>query len=240
MAGVKQVDLSELDVPMGTAVQLEFISPPGRHMVKVLGGIPGSSLILSCPKVKGKNILVRESQLVNVRLMLSTQVCAFASKVAKSYLEPAAHLHIAYPEYVETSTVRQTVRVETYLVCNLEPNESENTIPDSNIGIVVDLSMGGARLVSKEDFGVVGDSMEIAFNLRIGDFNHVIKTNCEIKSQNIEMLEDLQSSLVESDFLNRMGADFFYVYGVSFSEIGKELVIPLTAYILETQRNRIR
>ncbi len=240
MAGVKQVDLGDLDVPMGTAVQLEFISPPGRHMVKVLGGIPGSSLILSCPRVKGKNILVRESQLVNVRLMLATQVCAFSSKVAKSYLEPAAHLHIAYPEYVETSTVRQTVRVETYLVANLEPTNLEDSIDASAIGIVVDLSMGGARLIAKEDFGVVGQKMEIAFNLRIGDFNHVVKANCEIKSQNIEMLEDLQASLVENEFLTRMGADFFYVYGVSFLNISKELVIPLTAYILETQKNKIK
>ncbi|MCW4627530.1 hypothetical protein [Marinomonas rhodophyticola] len=51
--------------------------------------------------------------------MLSTHVCAFSSKVAKSYLEPAAHLHIAYPSYVETSEVRQAVRVETRLICNL-------------------------------------------------------------------------------------------------------------------------
>ncbi|MCW4627529.1 flagellar brake protein [Marinomonas rhodophyticola] len=49
MAGVMQVDLGDLDVPIGTTVQLEFISPPGRYMVKVLGSLPGRSLILSTP-----------------------------------------------------------------------------------------------------------------------------------------------------------------------------------------------
>lgn len=61
MAGVMQVDLGDLDVPIGTNVQIEFISPPGRYMVKVLGNILKSSLIVSCPKLNGKNILVRDS-----------------------------------------------------------------------------------------------------------------------------------------------------------------------------------
>lgn len=240
MAGVMQVNLSDLDVPLGTNVQLEFISPPGRHMVTVLGNIPGRSLILSCPRIKGKNILVRESQIVNVRLMLDTAVCAFSSKIAKSYLEPAAHLHIAYPDYVETSVVRQAVRVETRLISNLEPGDFENSILEMSTGIVVDLSLGGAKLISKEDFGSVNQRMKIALNLRIAGYNYVLKVNCEIRSQEIQMLEQVQSSLVDNEFLGRMGAEYFYVYGIRFENVGKEIAIPLTAYILELQKNKGR
>ncbi|WP_369921544.1 flagellar brake domain-containing protein [Marinomonas polaris] len=143
MAGVMQVDLGDLDVPIGTNVQIEFISPPGRYMVKVLGNIPKSSLIVSCPKLNGKNILVRDSQVVNVRLMLSTHVCAFSSKIAKSYMEPAAHLHIAYPSYVETSEVRQAARVEARLISNIEPNTLSTSISESSSAIIIDLSLGG-------------------------------------------------------------------------------------------------
>ncbi|NVK73657.1 MAG: flagellar brake protein [Oceanospirillaceae bacterium] len=240
MAGVMQIDLGDLDVPIGTKVQLEFISPPGRYMVKVLGNIPGSSLILSTPKINGKNILVRESQLVNIRLMLSTHVCAFSSKVAKSYLEPAAHLHIAYPSYVETSEVRQTVRVETRLISNIEPGSGQAPIADSASGIVVDLSMGGAKVISKEDFGSINQTMRLVCNVTIGPYNHILKLDSEIRTQEIQMLEQVQASLVDNDFLSKMGVEYFYVFGVRFLDIAKEVGIPLMAFILEAQRNKTK
>ncbi|WP_219704053.1 flagellar brake protein [Marinomonas lutimaris] len=240
MAGVMQVDLGDLDVPIGTNVQVEFISPPGRYMVKVLGNIPRSSLIVSCPKLNGKNILVRESQVVNVRLMLSTHVCAFSSKIAKSYMEPAAHLHIAHPSYVETSEVRQAVRVETRLISNIEPNGLTTSIGESSSAIIIDLSLGGAKLISKEDFGSVNQTMRLACNVKIGPYSHILKLDCEIRSQEIQMLEQVQATLVDNDFLNRMGVEYFYVYGVRFVDVSKEAGIPLMAFILETQHNKAK
>ncbi|MFT2099699.1 flagellar brake protein [Marinomonas sp. 2405UD66-6] len=240
MAGVMQVDLGELEVPIGTNVQIEFISPPGRYTVKVLGNIPGNSLILSCPRINGKNILVRESQIVNIRLMLSTHVCAFASKIAKSYLEPAAHIHVAYPSYVETSEVRQTARVETRLISNVEPNKTKTSIKEASSAILVDLSLGGAKLVSKEDFGAVNQTMSLACNMKVGPYSHILKVECEIRSQEIQMLEQVQASMVDNDFLARMGVEYFYVYGIRFLDVGKEAGIPLTAYILETIRNKTK
>lgn len=240
MAGVMQVDLGDLDVPIGSNVQVEFISPPGRYMVKVLGNIPRSSLIVSCPKLNGKNILVRDSQVVNVRLMLSTHVCAFSSKIAKSYMEPAAHLHIAYPSYVETSEVRQAARVEARLISNIEPNTLSTSISESSSAIIIDLSLGGAKLISKEDFGSVNQTMRLVCNIKIGPYNHILKLDCEIRSQEIQMLEQVQATLVDNDFLNRMGVEYFYVYGVRFVDVSKDTGIPLMAFILETIRNKTK
>ncbi|WP_394179083.1 flagellar brake protein [Marinomonas posidonica] len=238
MAGVMQVDLGDLDVPIGTSVQLEFISPPGRHMVKVLGNLPGVSLILSCPKLNGKNILVRDSQVVNVRLMLSTHVCAFSSKVAKSFLEPAAHLHIAYPSYVEASEVRQAVRVETRLISNVEGDDSDTSIPDASSAIITDLSYGGAKLISKEDFGAVSQTMKMACNVKVGPYSQLLKLDCEIRSQEIQMLEQVQASMIDNEFLTRMGVEYFYVYGVRFVNLSKENGIPLMAFILDTLKKK--
>ncbi|RBO79640.1 flagellar brake protein [Marinomonas aquiplantarum] len=238
MAGVMQVDLGDLDVPIGTSVQLEFISPPGRHMVKVLGNLPGVSLILSCPKLNGKNILVRDSQVVNIRLMLSTHVCAFSSKVAKSYLEPAAHLHIAYPSYVEASEVRQAVRVETRLISNIEGDDSETSIPAASSAIITDLSYGGAKLISKEDFGAVSQTMKMACSVKVGPYSQLLKLDCEIRSQEIQMLEQVQANMVDNEFLTRMGAEYFYVYGIRFVNLSKENGIPLMAYILDTLKKK--
>lgn len=238
MAGVMQVDLDDLDVPIGTSVQLEFISPPGRHEVKVLGNIPGSSLILSCPRLKGKNLLVREGQLVNIRLMLSTHVCAFSSKIGKSYLEPAAHLHITHPDYVETSEVRQTARIETRLISNIEPDKTATSIAEPSSSIVIDLSLGGAKVISKEDFGTVNQTMRLTCNIKVGPYTHILRLDCKIRSQEIQMLEQVQASMEDNEFLSRMGAEYFYVYGISFIDLSKDSGIPLTAFILETLRSK--
>lgn len=237
MAGVMQVKLEDLDVPIGTNVQLEFISPPRRYMVKVLGRIPERSLILSTPRINDKNILVRDSQVVNVRLMLNTHVCAFSSTVAKSYLEPSAHLHIAYPRHVEVSEVRQAVRVETRLISKVEVVVSKMSIAASATAVVIDLSVGGAKLISKEDFGAVNQTMRLVCNVKIGAYNHILKLDGEIRSQEIQMLEQVQASLVDNDFLTKMGSEYFYVYGVRFFDQAKEIGIPLLAYILEKQRS---
>ncbi|MAF16585.1 MAG: flagellar brake protein [Marinomonas sp.] len=234
MAEVTQVDFKDISVPMGTSVQIEFISPPGRHTVRVLGRIPGRSLIVSCPRVNGKNIIVRDSQVVNVRLMSATAVCAFSSKIAKSFLEPAGHLHIAYPQFVETSEVRQAVRVESRLICSMEPGSGKQPIPASATGVVIDLSTGGCKIISKDDFGSVNQTMKIALNLQIGGYKHILKLDCEIRSQEIQMLEQLQSSIADNAFLSRMGVEFMYVYGIKFNNIEKEQGIPLLAYILES------
>ncbi|ADZ91424.1 flagellar brake protein [Marinomonas mediterranea] len=241
MAEVVQTSFSEIDVPMGTLVQLEFISPPGRHTVQVVGRLPGRSLILSTPKVNGKNILVRESQVVNVRLMLDTSVCAFSSKVAKSYLDPAAHLHIAYPDYVETSVVRQAARIETRAICSLDPIAND---PDSIFapatGIIVDLSAGGAKLLSKEDFGSVNQKMNLSLRLKISGYDFYLKILCELRSQEIEHIEKLQSTLTDNAFLARMGVEYLYVYGIKFNDLPKETGVPLIAHILEQQREKGR
>lgn len=238
MSGVMQVDLGDLDVPVGTSVQIEFVSLAERYTVKVLGRIPGSSLILSCPRLKGKNILIRDNLVVNVRLMLSTHVCAFSSKVAKSYQEPSAHLHIAYPSYVETSEVRQAARTETKLISSIEPNKAKSSIPEAATGIIIDLSLGGAKLVSKEDFGSVNQTMRLTCNLKVGPYSHILTLDCEIRSQEIQMLEQVQASMVDNDFLSKMGTEYLYVYGIRFVDLGKESGIPLTAFVLETLRNK--
>ncbi|RDL45948.1 flagellar brake protein [Marinomonas piezotolerans] len=234
MGEVRQVDFKDVEVPVGTNVQLEFISPAGRYAVKVLGRLPGRSLIVSCPKVNGKNIIVRESQVVNVRLMLATSVCAFSSKIAKSFTEPGAHLHIAYPAYVETSEVRQSVRVETRLICSLEAGFGDLPIPESSTGVVVDLSVGGCKILSREDFGSVNQTMRLAINVKIGEYKHIMKIPCEIRSQEIQMLEQVQATIADNAFLSRMGVEYLYVYGIRFVDLQKEQGIPLLAYILET------
>jgi c-di-GMP-binding flagellar brake protein YcgR len=236
MAELIESQLNDLSITLGEKAQIEFISPPSRHVVKIVGFIPSRSLIVSCPKVNGKNIIVRDSQVVNVRLMLNTSVSAFSSKIAKSYLEPAPHLHIAYPRYVETSVVRQAMRIETKLICTLDVVDSEDSISSQASGVVIDLSVGGIKLISREDIGSVNSVMKLAVNIKVAGYPQLLKLDCEIRSQEIQMLDQVQASIVDNEFLTRMGSEYFFVYGVRFINMTKDAAIILTAFILEKQK----
>ncbi|EAQ63284.1 hypothetical protein MED121_00020 [Marinomonas sp. MED121] len=233
MAEVEQVGLDDLEISLGANLQLEFIPSSARHTVKIIGHVPRRSLIVSCPMVNGKNILVRDNQIVMARLMLDTAVCAFSTKVAKSYLEPLPHLHLSYPEFVETSVVRQSVRVETRLISAVEPLNDPESIESIDSGFLVDLSLGGCRLISKNDFGHEGNVLNLALNLNVAGFNQVLKIRCEIRTQEVQMREQVESSLQDNAFISKMESDFLYVYGFKFTDITKEKKILLTAYILE-------
>ena len=233
MAEVEQVSLDELEISLGANLQLEFVPSSARYTVKIVGYIPRRSLIVSCPMVAGKNILVRDNQAVMARLMLDTAVCAFSSKIAKSFLEPVPHLHLSYPEFVETSIVRQSVRVETRLISAVEPINDPESIGFIDSGFLVDLSLGGCKLISKNDFGHEGNVLNLALNLNVAGYNQVLKIKCEIRTQEVQMREQVESSMQDNAFISKMGADFLYVYGFKFADLSKEKKILLTAFNLE-------
>jgi len=233
MADVEQVSMDELEISLGANLQLEFVPSSARHTVKIIGYVPRRSLIVSCPTVAGKNILVRDNQAVMARLMLDTEVCAFSTKVAKSYLDPVPHLHLSYPDFVETSVVRQSVRVETRLISALEPINEPDSIESIDSGFLVDLSLGGCKLISKNDFGHEGNVLKLALNLNVAGYNQVLKIKCEVRTQEVQMREQVESSMQDNAFISKMEADFIYVYGFKFVDISKEKKILLTAYILE-------
>ena len=222
MADVEQVSLDELEISLGANLQLEFVPSSARHTVKIIGYVPRRSLIVSCPMVGGKNILVRDDQVVMARLMLDTAVCAFSTKVAKSDLDPVPHLHLSYPDFVETSVVRQSVRVETRLISALEPINDSESIESIDSGFLVDLSLGGCKLISKNDFGHEGNVLNLALNLNVAGY-----------TQEVQMREQVESSMQDNGFISKMESDFLYVYGFKFIDISKEKKILLTAYILE-------
>jgi len=61
----------------------------------------------------------------------------------------------------------------------------------------------------------------------------VLKIICEVRTQDVQRREQVESSMQDNAFISKMEADFIYVYGFKFVDISKEKKILLTAYILE-------
>ena len=182
MAEVLRVSMDEIGVPFGLNLQVEVIATKERYNVKVIGCLPNKTLIVSAPRVDGKSIWLRETSIIKVRFMMGTKVCAFSSKVEKACREPAAYLHLAYPEVVEASTVRSAARLDTNLITSVEPI-AENSVLDKKVAAkMINISVGGGRFTSKHDLGSIGEVCRVALHLNVEGFDEAFKVNCELRS----------------------------------------------------------
>jgi c-di-GMP-binding flagellar brake protein YcgR len=155
---------------IGDVLQLQYAPPSenqDRYAVKLIGFLPGQSLVISTPRKQGKAILVREGQAFTVRLLQGSNVFGFVAKVLNIYSRPYPHLHLAYPEDVESAVVRNAPRVPANLSAMIH-NTSEKSDELRNIqALVVDLSSTGARLLCQERLGAVGDMLQISLILEV-------------------------------------------------------------------------
>jgi len=225
--------MDEVGVPFGLNLHIELIATKERYTVKVVGCLPNKTLIVSAPRLRGKVVLLRETAIIKARFMMGTRVCAFASKVVKICRDPGVYFHISYPKEVESSVIREASRLETNLISVVEPIKHEGSIAAMDSGILVDLSLGGGRLISKNDFGYEKNRLNLAVKLDVAGINQVLKVKCQIRVQEIQSLEQIKSSLQYCTPVSKLKAEYLYVYGLKFEGLSNEKLILLTAYILE-------
>lgn len=155
---------------IGDVLQLQHAPPSenmDRYAVKLVGYLPGQSLVISTPRKQGKAILVREGQAFTVRLLQGSNIFGFVAKVLAVFSKPYPHLHLAYPEDVESAVVRNAPRVPAKLSATVHNPKDKIDNPQGHQALVVDLSSTGARLIYQERLGEVGDLLQITVNLEV-------------------------------------------------------------------------
>jgi hypothetical protein len=110
------------------------------HTTTILALHDRHSLILSAPQhADGTWVSVTEGQSWVFRSLYHTTALRFQSTVLKAVLEPFPHLHVEVPQSIERRTVRKAPRISVSLHATL-------LTPDPVPAVVVDLSIGGARI----------------------------------------------------------------------------------------------
>src|SRR5690606_41112894 len=73
-----------------------------------------------------------------------------------------AYLHLAGPDEVQAMRIRGSARVPVELVCAVIAADAQYSAR------MIDLSQGGARLLSRVPLGAVGDQVQLAFRINPG------------------------------------------------------------------------
>ena len=207
----------DLKLSYGYSLQLQTATSVGqveRLSCRLIGCIPGRSILLSVPKAEGRLIKFRINQKVVVRFMVDDGVGLFASSVECQTLDPYPILHLVYPDKLSFKGIRSATRVavtQDVLVVNKSKNDS-----NSITARLVDISVSGARLELKEGFGAVGDVLSIAAPVFI----------CEL-SQELSLSAVIRSSVV----LSEDGGEAIVGYGVEFLPQEEQRRLVVYAYV---------
>lgn len=164
-----QVD--PLNLTLGSVLQMQATVPEGapRYSVRLIGALPGASLIVNTPTVDSKVQIIREGQRFNVRALKGERVMGFVAQVLMASMKPYPHLHLEYPAQFEQIVVRNSSRVTTEVPCSIRHADDPNEAASFRDALIVDLSETGAKLSSAEPLGAIDSLLHVKFQLVISN-----------------------------------------------------------------------
>ncbi len=162
--------LESLRPEIGSSVQLQSASEDNkdaaRFYVRLIGYLPGATVIVTTPQVEEKYVLVRDGQAYIFRGFHGTSAFAFATHVLKVNNAPTPYLHLAYPKLIQGITVRKSTRVRTHIIASVSPSAEDPEGP-TLAAQVIDMSFTGCALEAPRALGAVGDPMTLAMRLKL-------------------------------------------------------------------------
>ena len=206
----------DMKLTYGYALQLQTSNSDGqpeRLSCRLIGCLPGRSILLSVPKLAGKLVRFRTGQKIVARFMVDNGIGIFTSIVEVQTAEPYPILHIEYPDNVSFKGIRVATRVgieQPVSIANL------SVISDKVLnGLLVDISTTGARIEIEDEVGEIGHKIQINMQVNIAEIVRELSIDAIIRSR-VEPTEGQISAVA---------------YGVQFVEPEEDRRLVLYAYV---------
>jgi c-di-GMP-binding flagellar brake protein YcgR len=164
-------DLHSVKIGIGDVIQLQdFSSAKHRYYVKLIGYLNKKSVLVSHPTQDEKLLFVKKGESFLVRGFSGTKTYDFTADVTNVCLTPYPYLHLSFPAHIHTVNMRCAMRIKIRMVCSIKLKKAEEAIAAT----VDDLSISGARILSKVEFGHVGEHVELSFRLPVDGVEQLI------------------------------------------------------------------
>lgn len=170
--------LSQVQLAPGDLVQLQTLHPTHaeRYQVRMIGFHAPVSLMVTAPTIQGRLVFVKEGQQFLVRGFVGKDAVAYKTRVIKSNLSPFPYLHLAYPETVQSMRIRGSARVSVELVTAVNGPAGQAAAK------IVDLSCGGARMMSPKPVAEKGDDVKLSFRINPSGLDVYLTINAKVRA----------------------------------------------------------
>ena len=183
-----------LNLTIGSILQMQASVPENspRYPVRLIGYLPGASLVVTTPTLDGKLQIVREGQRFTARVLKGERVLAFFARVLQVSMRPYPHLHLEYPAEFQQIVVRNASRVHADIPTLVRNTQEETEEEHFLQGAIVDLSETGAKIASSMPLAEPGERLHLKFDLTISGGDEEIGLLSDVKNatQRVEPCED--------------------------------------------------
>ena len=215
---------SDLKLHVGEPLQLQPRDGGERSrrvQVKVIGYLPGHSLLVTTPRVKDKVMIIREGQPFVARVMIGNRIVGFATTVLRSCAVPYPYLHLSYPEEMEQITVRKAQRVRVKLFASAKNSNPEFESEKPRPVTVVDISTSGAQIIAGEPLGDVGDRLQLNCLIKVGTSEKLLAIPALLRNVHLEDESGSESYSHGLEFELTDQQDIFALHGFVYEQIVK-------------------
>jgi len=216
------MEYSDLKLQVGEAIQLQpRDGEDGKRMHgKIIGYLPGSSLLVTTPRIKDKVMIIREGQPFVVRMMLGNRIVGFTSTVLRSCARPYPYLHLSFPDQMEQIVVRKAQRVRVRLFASLKNDNPDFQFDKPHSATIVDISTSGSMLVASERLGEVDDKVILTSVLKFAGTEKMLSIPAFLRNVHTEQGQEA-------------GLDVTYYHGLEFDIKDQQDVITLHGFVYE-------
>lgn len=209
------------DLQVGESLQIQFMDDEtrGQFYVKVVGFLPGRSVIVTTPEKEGRPLSVREGRAVLARSYSGDEARGFTCTVLRAQTQPYPYLHLSYPSKLETMAERQASRVRSALAVSVRPQAGDNAGRDVP-AVIRDVSNTGAQLLASAAVGKAGDAVLIRARLPLD----------VIGDQPVDLPALIRNVQEEAEV---KGSLWRYRCGVEFEPLDAQSTLILRAYLYE-------
>ena len=162
--------LDETRVQPGAAMQIQSSLDSTRFAVRLIGYHKGKSIVVTNPVQEGAPIYLKEGLAFISRIFSGKFVFAFPCTVLASSMKPYAYLHLSYPADVVGVNIRKGERAQLRTIAAFDTEEGTR-----GAGVIVDLSSGGALMLSKSPELTLGRYIVLKFKVDIGSVEYVLE-----------------------------------------------------------------
>ncbi len=222
---MREMENTDLKIQVGESLQLQpRDGEDSRRMhVKLIGYLPGASLLVTTPQVADKVMIIREGQPFVVRMMVGNRIVGFATTVLRSCSRPFPYLHLSYPEEMQQITVRKAQRVHVRLFASLKNANPDFQFDKPHPATIIDISTSGAMMVSTEPLGDIYDEVLVNCVFKIAGMDKLLSLPAMIRNVHAEQhADEVEPSYYHGlEFKLKEQPDIFALHGFVYEQIVK-------------------
>jgi len=216
------MEYSDLKLQVGETIQLQpRDGEDGKRLHgKIIGYLPGSSLLVTTPRIKDKVMIIREGQPFVVRMMMGNRIVGFTSTVLRVCARPYPYLHLSFPDEMEQIVVRKAQRVSVKLFASLKNDNPDFQSEKPHSASIIDISTSGAMLVASEPLGEVSDKVVLTCGLKFAGTQKMLSIPAVLRNVHSEKAADAVQGKS-------------YYHGLEFKVKDQQDVITLHGFVYE-------